>query len=100
MPAVKVGTCHYCGTKAALVLQGDTRHELACGTCGAPLHDLKMMPKRAASAPAPTHRAEPASSHKRAMSAKKYKGKSRKKKKGFARWAFEELWDVVEDIID
>jgi len=41
----KIVTCCYCGTRAALVLTGKTRHELACSSCGAPLHDLKMLPK-------------------------------------------------------
>ena len=39
----KIATCCYCGTRAALVLSGKTRHELACSNCGAPLHDLKMI---------------------------------------------------------
>ena len=32
----KVATCCYCGTKAALVLRGEKRHELTCSSCGAP----------------------------------------------------------------
>ena len=39
----KIATCCYCGTRAALVLTGRDRHELACSSCGAPLHDLKML---------------------------------------------------------
>ena len=39
----KVTTCCYCGTRAALVLSGTTRHELACGSCGAPLHVIKKL---------------------------------------------------------
>lgn len=39
----KIATCCYCGTRAALVLTGQVRHELACASCGAPLHDLKML---------------------------------------------------------
>ena len=101
MPAVKIGTCNYCGTRAALVLSGDTRHELACATCGAPLHDLKLMPKQAPVQPA--HRAKPAPSHERAMShrakpAKKHK--KPKKKKSFKQRAWGEIWDIVEDIFD
>ena len=41
----KIATCCYCGTRAALVLTGKHRHELSCSGCGAPLHDLKMLPK-------------------------------------------------------
>ena len=42
----KIAKCCYCGTRAALVLKGKERHELCCSACGAPLHDLKMMPVR------------------------------------------------------
>ena len=46
MPQItKIATCTYCGTRAALVLKGNTRHELACQACGAPLHDLKRLPE-------------------------------------------------------
>jgi len=101
MPAIKVGTCNYCGTRAALVLSGDKRHELACSTCGAPLHDLKIMPKSA-----PTRRsykASPAPSHDRAMSQRAKSGKKHKKskkKKSFKQRAWSEIWDIVEDIFD
>ena len=44
MVAQKIATCCYCGTKVALVLRGKDSHELSCGTCGAPLHDLKRLP--------------------------------------------------------
>lgn len=105
MPAVKVGTCNYCGTRAALVLRGKVRHELACGTCGAPLHDLKQMPmQREADI---HHRARPATSHQRAMSREdkdrdrreKYE-KPKKRRKSWKKKAFEELFDFVEDIFD
>jgi hypothetical protein len=39
----KIVTCCYCGSRAALVLRGKERHELACSNCGAPLHELKML---------------------------------------------------------
>lgn len=43
MPNTKIATCTYCGTRAALVLSGQQTHELACASCGAPLHDLKQL---------------------------------------------------------
>lgn len=43
--APKIATCSFCGTRAALVLAGETRHELACSACGAPLHDLRALPQ-------------------------------------------------------
>ena len=45
MAATKITTCCYCGSRAALVLRGKERHELSCGSCGAPIHTLKMLPK-------------------------------------------------------
>lgn len=98
MPSVKVGTCNYCGSRAALVLQGKVQHELACATCGAPLHDLKKMPVR--DADPVHHRARPASSHERAMSREDRRPKYKKQRKSWKRRAFEEIFDLVEDIFD
>lgn len=103
MSITKIATCSFCGTRAALVLRGEDRHELSCASCGAPLHDLKMLPKRSDD---PSdgwhHKARPGvSSHQRAMSRKDVgKGKKRKKSKSFAQRAFGEIWDVIEDILD
>lgn len=88
----KVVTCCYCGARAALVL--DTgRHELACSNCGAPLHDLKMIPKDASG----DRELVTARRPKPAKSAKKSKKKKRK-----SRWGelFEEAFDLIEDILD
>ncbi len=108
MPAVKITTCNYCGTRAALVLSGNKRHELACSNCGAPLHDLKIMPRPQHQAAAKPKRPSPAPSHTRAMSKQRkydrddddYHHRRRKKKKSFGRRALEEIWDFVEDIFD
>ncbi|SMY09165.1 hypothetical protein [Flavimaricola marinus] len=103
MPGVKIATCHFCGTKAALVLRGNDRHELSCASCGAPLHDMKMLPKQSEPArePAKRHTAFAADSHSKAMSrADHRKRKKPKKSKSFARRALGEIWDVIEDIID
>ncbi len=91
--SIKVGTCSYCGTHAAFVLQGERQHILACGTCGAPISDMKVMPKQRSAKLA--HRAEPHSSHERAMSRK-----PKKKKKSFKRRALGEIFDFIEDIFD
>jgi len=115
MPAEKIATCCYCGTRAALVLTGRERHELACSRCGAPLHDLKQMPgkrrdagpgtgRRGAGAPrAMPARPAPKPAHPKAgwenpgrPRRKTRKGKGRKRMKKI----FEELFDLVEDIID
>ena len=82
MVAQKIATCCYCGTKAALVLRGKDSHELSCGSCGAPLHDLKRLllnrvPKRPKTPTDPWH---PVSQ----KPAKKMNQKKPKKKKGFS----------------
>lgn len=103
MSGVKIATCCFCGTKAALVLRGRERHELSCQSCGAPLHDLKMLPKQPKTkAEAQKHHAAVAAdSHHRAMSrTDRKKGKKKNKSKGFGRFVLGEIWDVIDDIID
>jgi hypothetical protein len=75
MPATKIATCTYCGTRAALVLTGETRHELACQACGAPLHDLKKLRADAAHPPRYANAPRPAP-HKPAKPKKRKKGGS------------------------
>lgn len=94
MPTPKIATCCYCGTRAALVLRGEGRHELSCSSCGAPLHNLKMLPNSHVGSPGAVRPSPP------------LKGKSARKKpkkkhrKGFGRRLFEEAWDVLDDILD
>ncbi len=108
MPTRKIATCCYCGTCAALVLGGTERVELMCSSCGAPLHDLKMLPKsavrgtaraatparpaRSGKSPKPTHPKQP---HPRPRKVSK-----RKKRRGLFGKIVEELWDEIEDIFD
>ncbi len=96
----KIATCCYCGTRAALVLTGTDRHELACSNCGAPLHDLKMLksshPGRSGTIkPSPVRKSAPSDWDERHR-----KPKNRKKRKSLRRKIFEEAWDVLEDIFD
>ena len=96
----KIATCCYCGVKAALTLQGKSRHELACASCGAPLHNLKQFPTRPAGA-APATPSRPPAAQQAHPKVKGYaKRKPNKKRKTLARKVFSELWDVVEDIFD
>ncbi|MDA9265320.1 hypothetical protein N9P81_00940 [bacterium] len=79
------------------------RHELACSRCGAPLHDLKMLPV-AKTGDRELIRYSPirtAKSH----NSKKPKKKSPKRNKSknsfkFLKNAFEEAFDFIEDIFD
>lgn len=113
---VKIATCSYCGTRAALVLDR-TRHELACGACGAPLHEMKMLPKQQVEGgnslkPARAEQSQMASTRearrKKCKKSESYAEKlarkkpenKRKPKKRWGRKLMEELWDVVEDVFD
>jgi hypothetical protein len=114
----KIATCCYCGTRAALVLRGEGRHELSCAACGAPLHEMKAMPcaaqtrADAGSGPKPAPRRKPAphpydtrrddSDDRRQPERDRYRqpAKRRKRRKPFLRKALEEIWDVVEDVFD
>ena len=101
----KIATCCYCGARTALVLDED-RHELACASCGAPLHNMKSLPSAKA-------RKKEKSQHPYRHGRKKYhrydydehddygpRQKRRKKKKKLFRKLVEEAIDVIEDIID
>lgn len=95
----KIATCCYCGTRTALRLTARSGHELACGRCGAPLHEMKALrelrqkqPKRVQ--PAPDSRSEWVPDERRSSRKKK------KKRKPMWSRALEEAFDFVEDIFD
>lgn len=103
MPIQKIATCCYCGTRAALVLRGEDRHELTCSSCGAPLRDLKMLPKGAVSksaAKGKPGRAKVKPIHANQPHPKAKKKKKQKKRKGLWGKIVEEAWDAVDDIFD
>jgi hypothetical protein len=99
----KIATCCYCGTRAALVLD-QSRHELSCSSCGAPLHDMKRLPternsdrvKNSSYVPGVTDFAKKA----RARPYNPPRRKYAKKRKGLMRHLIEEAFDVIEDIFD
>lgn len=99
MAATKIATCCYCGTKAALVLRGNDRHELTCSNCGAPLRSLKMLPKHSAPAAAPA-RPVPRQRVEKYPESRAERPRKRKKSKGFGRRVMSQIWDVVEDVVD
>ena len=72
------------------------RHELACSSCGAPLHDLKMLPRDKSG-----DRELVRPSALRTPKPKKAK-KPKKRKSGWSRFGdmFEDAFDLIEDIID
>jgi hypothetical protein len=103
VPGTKIATCCYCGSRAALVLRGKERHELSCASCGAPLHEMKMLrsdhgshgplirPSGVRAAPEPA-RYTPRTETRRP--------KRTPRRKSFGRWVLEEAWDAIEDIFD
>ncbi|MGV6838920.1 MAG: hypothetical protein ACWA40_01860 [Planktomarina sp.] len=105
-PETKIATCCYCGTRAALVLKGDKTHELACSSCGAPLHELKHMllhhPDAKHSTVKPSRIRvrpdDPIKGYK--WDKKKPKKSKKKKKKSLGAWILSELMDEIEDIFD
>ena len=98
----KIATCSYCGRRQAQQQTARGGQELACGGCGAPLHEMKWlkppMPeqpkKRSAPCPAPHGLVQPAPHD---------EGRTRrpiKRRKSFWKKAFEEVFEVIEDIFD
>lgn len=110
----KIATCCYCGTRAALVLRGDTSHELSCSSCGAPLHDMKMMPAaRMTDYEAPRNLPKKPKTSKgkakgvtpnavwemKSDDAFRRKKKKKSRKRGVSRF-LDEAFDAIEDIFD
>ncbi|MBY6118386.1 hypothetical protein [Mameliella alba] len=110
MPTTKIATCCYCGTRAALRLEGERRHELACSGCGAPLHNLKSL--RVDAVDPEAHRPPRKGKRKRAPEVhasrretwepplKKPKKKKKKRRKSPAYKLLSEAFDLIEDIFD
>lgn len=93
----KIATCCYCGTRAALVLDR-SRHELTCGQCGAPLHDLKMLrTDHHAPASAPVR---PGAAVAQKVARPQKTRKPTRKKPFCLKKLVEEVFDLVEDIFD
>ena len=72
------------------------RHELTCAQCGAPLHDLKMLPVEK-----PVAQKVQVARGPKPQVAKPSKPRKVKKRKGFRlKNLVEEVFDIVEDILD
>lgn len=95
----KMATCCYCGRRTALVLTGRVQHELACGSCGAPLHKMKAFPTKArTNAQAP--RKQAAAVPEDVWSSAPSRPKRRKRRKSVSRKVASEIFDLFEDIFD
>lgn len=104
----KIATCCYCASRTVLTLD-QWRHELTCTSCGAPLRQLKQMPKQSPQPRAAvSHQPVPSQAREKPTKSwgsdtgkpKKYKEKKRKPRKSWLRHLAEEAFDVVEDIFD
>lgn len=105
MPDTKLATCSYCGRRQALQLTARGGHELACGSCGAPLHEMKWLKadstdkpkKHSAPRPAPHGFASEARATLRDDPRAR---KPIKRRKSLWKRAFEEVFEVIEDMFD
>lgn len=99
--ATKIATCCYCGTRAALVLRGKDRHELACSGCGAPLHVLKSLrpqeqrkgDRELVGTRKPRRKVAP-------LPREPLPQRPKKRRKSMIKRVFEEAVDLIEDIFD
>ena len=94
-PQTKLATCSYCGSRTVLKLTARGGHELACASCGAPLHEMKAMPLERERKP--ERRGPPRESYRPRPKKRRSKRRTRKSlwEKGF-----EEIFDAIEDVFD
>lgn len=93
--STKIATCCYCGARSLLKLTARDGHELACGSCGAPLHDLKWLKTPAPDLPKRTPSRPKTKEHSKPRPVKRVKRRK-------SRWKelVEDIWDEIEDIFD
>jgi len=91
----KIATCCYCGRRTVLELTARGGYELACGSCGAPLHEMKALKPPSGSAKYAPPKPRPVTEFGQGR-----KKSAQKKKKKLWKKAFGEIFDLVEDILD
>ncbi len=87
--STKIATCCYCGARSVLKLTARDGHELACGSCGAPLHEMKWL-----------KRPEPLERKRSTAPVTTRPRKSPKRRKPGWKKLVENIWDEIEDIFD
>jgi hypothetical protein len=103
MHATKIATCCYCGRRQTLKPTARDGHELACGACGAPLHEMKWLKppeQRRSDVKRSPERRAPHGHDLPQRKSKPKKAKRRKPRKLLWKKALEEAFDVIEDIFD
>lgn len=96
----KIATCCYCGARSVLRLTARDGHELACGSCGAPLHEMKpikLQPKRGQDRDVKPSRPAPAARAHWVPDEEYRRPKKKKRRKNFWREALEEAFEVIEE---
>lgn len=100
MQATKIATCCYCGRRQMLRLTAREGHELACGACGAPLHEMKWLKpperRRETVKRSPERRAP----HAERVPERPKRSRKKKRRKPLWKKALEEVFDEIEDIFD
>lgn len=100
-PQTKIATCCYCSSRTVLKLSARSGHELACGSCGAPLHNMKWL-KTPEKAPAKRQQAATYAKPSKSKPSKPKHSKPKRIKRRKFDWKdkLEDVWDVIEDIFD
>jgi len=100
---MKLATCCYCGVRTTLKLTARHGHELACGSCGAPLHEMKPLKVDATPQTPPRSESQFANTAYRKKKADRksyHKPRKQERRKSFFQRALSEVWDEIEDIFD
>lgn len=99
---IKIATCCYCGARSLLKPTARQGHELACGACGAPLHEMKWLksPEPAAPKRAPARPTRAVQPKFQSSPKPKKRKKPKKRRDPFFKDLLEDAWDFVEDIFD
>lgn len=94
----KIATCCYCGSRAALVLRGKERHELSCSSCGAPLHEMKML---RSDARGDRELVQPSAIRARAQKPSHHRAGDDRRRKSKRKSRFKKaFWDIAEDVFE
>lgn len=96
----KIATCSYCGRRAALQLTARGGHEMACGACGAPLHEMKWLKPPAPDHPVKRSPAAPAPHGGPLPSRSSAPPRPIKRRKPLWKKALSEVFELIEEIFD
>lgn len=96
----KIATCSYCGRRQALQFTARGGHELACGACGAPLHEMKWLKPPEARSDAVKRSPQQPAPHGFGVPERSLRARRQKKRRSMWKDVFEEAVDFIEDIFD